>query len=110
MLFESWTSVFRTVIAGTTAYVALVIFLRISGKRTLAKMNAFDLVVTVALGSTLSSVLISRDVPIADGVVALALLIVLQYVVAWTSVRWPGFEGVLKSDPDAAAVSRPAAP
>jgi uncharacterized membrane protein YcaP (DUF421 family) len=34
----------------------------LSGKRTLAKMNAFDLVVTVALGSTLATILLSRDV------------------------------------------------
>ncbi len=42
----------RVVIIGTLAYGALVLVLRISGKRTLSKMNAFDLVVTVALGST----------------------------------------------------------
>jgi uncharacterized membrane protein YcaP (DUF421 family) len=81
------------------AYALLVLFLRISGKRTLAKMSAFDLVVTVALGSTLSTILVSRDVPLADGVVALALLIGLQYGVAWTSVRWPWFERVVKSGP-----------
>jgi uncharacterized membrane protein YcaP (DUF421 family) len=33
----------------------LVAVLRISGKRTRAKMNVFDLVVTVALGSTLAT-------------------------------------------------------
>ena len=39
------------VAVGVLAYIALVVVLRISGKRTLAKMNGFDLVVTVALGS-----------------------------------------------------------
>jgi uncharacterized membrane protein YcaP (DUF421 family) len=41
--------------------------LRVSGKRTLAKMNAFDLVVTVALGSTLATILLSADVSLAEG-------------------------------------------
>ncbi|MEO8127073.1 MAG: hypothetical protein ABJF23_27840 [Bryobacteraceae bacterium] len=38
-------------------------------------MNAFDLVVTVALGSTFASVLLSKDVPLADGLFALTLLV-----------------------------------
>jgi uncharacterized membrane protein YcaP (DUF421 family) len=50
-------------------------------------MNAFDFVVTVALGSTLASVLLSKDVSLAQGVLALALLIGLQLVITWLSVR-----------------------
>ena len=42
-------------------------------------MNAFDLDVTVAIGSTLATVLLSIDVALADGVVAFTLLIGLQY-------------------------------
>jgi uncharacterized membrane protein YcaP (DUF421 family) len=50
-------------------------------------MNAFDLVVTVALGSTLATVLLSKDVALVDGAAALALLISLQFMITWTSVR-----------------------
>jgi len=99
MFFHSWTSLGQTILTGIIAYVALVALLRITGKRTLAKMNAFDLVVTVALGSTLSTILVSRDVPLADGVAALVLLATLQLLVAWTSVRWPAFENAVKSEP-----------
>jgi uncharacterized membrane protein YcaP (DUF421 family) len=99
MFFDSWTSLGRTAATGVMAYVVLVVFLRLSGKRTLSKMNAFDLVVTVALGSTLATILVSREVPLADGLVALALLIGLQYVVAWASVRSPRFENLVKSTP-----------
>ena len=49
--------------------------LRVSGKRTLAKLNAFDLVVTVALGSTLATVLLSQSVALADGLLGFALLV-----------------------------------
>lgn len=101
MFFESWDSLGRTALAGVLAYVALVVFLRISGKRTLAKMNAFDLIVTVAIGSTLSTILTSRDLPVADGLVALGLLIVLQYLVAWLTIRAPWFERLVKSRPAA---------
>ncbi|MCH8531891.1 MAG: DUF421 domain-containing protein [Saccharospirillum sp.] len=87
MLFNGWDNLFRTLIVGLFAYVFLIVFLRVSGKRTLLKMNAFDLVVTVALGSTLANILLSRDVALAEGVLAFALLISLQLVVTCSSVR-----------------------
>ena len=80
-------------------YAALVITLRIAGKRTLAKLNAFDLVVTVALGSTLSSALLSRDVSLAQGVTALILLVLLQFAVAWSSVRLSWMRRITRSEP-----------
>ena len=55
MWFDSWSDVVRVVSIGAAAYATLVAMLRISGKRTLAKLNAFDLIVTVALGSTLAT-------------------------------------------------------
>ncbi|MFD7658002.1 DUF421 domain-containing protein [Actinosynnema sp. NPDC059797] len=99
MFFDSWDGLVRVVVVGVCAYVALVLLLRISGKRTLAKMNAFDLVVTVALGSTLATVLLTSDVALAEGVLALGLLIGVQFAVAWTSVRLRSFQRALKSDP-----------
>ena len=99
MWFDGWNSLGSTLTTGVVAYAALVAFVRMSGKRTLGKMNAFDLVVTVALGSTLSSIVLSPDVTVADGITALALLILLQFAVSWTSVRWRLFERSVKSRP-----------
>lgn len=75
MIFQDWRGIARTVIVGFLAYATLVFFLRVSGKRTLAKLNAFDLVVTVALGSTLSAIVLQESVALAEGAMALALLI-----------------------------------
>lgn len=99
MFFDSWFGLFRVVIVGTLAYIALVVLLRASGKRTLAKLNAFDLIVTVALGSTLATVLLSKSVALLEGLVAFALLAGLQYLVAWISVRSPRFSDFVKSEP-----------
>lgn len=99
--FESWSSLGQTVLAGVLAYAALVVFLRVSGKRTLAKLNAFDFIVTIAVGSTLASVLTSKGLPLADGALALALLVVLQFAVAWLTVRVRWFERLVKSRPAA---------
>jgi uncharacterized membrane protein YcaP (DUF421 family) len=99
MFFSSWYDILRVIIVGTLGYIALVALLRVSGKRTLSKMNMFDFVVTVALGSTFATLLLSKDVTLAEGTTALALLILLQYIVAWLSVRSKRFRRIVKGDP-----------
>ena len=99
MFFDGWYGLIRVALVGASAYAALLLMLRASGKRTLSKMNAFDFVVTIALGSTLASVLLSKDVPLAEGVLALALLISLQYLITWMSVRSSLVDRIVKSDP-----------
>lgn len=99
MFFQDWFGLLRVLVVGVCAYAGLVLMLRVSGKRTLSKMNAFDFVVTVALGSTLASLLLSKDVPLAEGLLGLGLLIALQWVVAWLAVRFAGWRKVIKSEP-----------
>src|SRR5512147_637578 len=99
MFFDSWAGLGRVAVVGLLAYAALVLLLRISGKRTLTKMNAFDFVVTVALGSTLATVLLSKDVVLAEGLLALLLLCGLQFIVAYLSVRSRRVESMVKSEP-----------
>lgn len=99
MFFDSWYGLLRVAIVGVLAYAGLIAILRISGKRTLAKMNAFDLVVTVALSSTLASIILSKDVALFEGVLAVCLLALLQFAIAWGSVRWRWVEKVAKSTP-----------
>lgn len=99
MLFQDWQGIVRTIVVGILAYIALVAFVRISGKRTLAKLNAFDLVVTVALGSTLSAILLQESIALAEGAVALALLISMQFLVAFLSVRSNEFAKAVRSEP-----------
>ncbi|GAB3956668.1 DUF421 domain-containing protein [Streptomyces sparsus] len=81
------------------AYVVLIAAVRFSGKRALSKLNAFDLVVTVALGSTFATILLSRDVALLEGALALGLLVSLQFVSAWLSVRSRGVRRLLKAQP-----------
>ncbi|MCK1513901.1 DUF421 domain-containing protein [Bradyrhizobium sp. 190] len=99
IFFQDWEGIVRTIVVGILAYTTLIVFLRISGKRTLAKLNAFDLVVTVALGSTLSAILLQESVALAECAVALALLILMQFFVTYTSVRWPSFAGAMRAEP-----------
>lgn len=99
MFFDDWQAIVRTASVGVLAYIALVLLLRVSGKRTLSKMSAFDLVVTVALGSTLATILLSSDVALLEGITALVVLITMQFVIAWLSVRSPMVRQLVKSEP-----------
>lgn len=99
MFFDDWTGIWRTLLVGALAYAALIALVRLAGKRTLAKMNAFDLIVTVALGSTLATIVLSEDVALAEGVAAFALLIGLQLIITWLSMRTKVVPALVKSTP-----------
>jgi uncharacterized membrane protein YcaP (DUF421 family) len=89
----------RTVVVGIGSYAALVAMLRFTGKRTLAQMNAFDFIVTVAMGSTLAAILVQPDVSLFEGILALGLLVGLQFVVTFATVRSRAVLRAVKNEP-----------
>lgn len=99
MWFDSWADLTRLLVVAPVAYVLLLLVLRVTGKRTLSKLNAFDLVVTVAIGSTLATVILNTDVSLSEGILALVLLVALQYLVTWSSVRVRAVERLAKAEP-----------
>lgn len=98
LFFKDWESVGHVALCAIIAYFILFLFIRISGKRTLSKLTAFDFVVTITLGSTLSSMILAKVVLI-DGAVALAIIILLQYLLAWTAKESKVLEKVINSSP-----------
>ena len=99
MFFNDYFSLMRILVVGTLSYTFVVLILRVSGKRTLSKMNAFDFIVTVALGSVLGSILTSQDIALLDGILAFGLLVFLQFLSTWLSVRSDWFNSLIKSTP-----------
>lgn len=99
IFFDSWESVVRTCLITVMAYILLIVLLRASGKRTLSKMNAFDFIVTIALGSTLATVILNKNVALIDGVLSFSLLIGLQYLITWLSARYKKISSLVKSTP-----------
>jgi len=97
--FDGWAGVARVIVLGAAGYAGIVLVLRLTGKRTLSKMNAFDLVVTVALGSTFATLVVSGQTALVEGLAAFAALSLLQYGVAWGAARWPAFRDIVKARP-----------
>lgn len=98
-IYDDWSGIARILMIAPAAYLSLVIILRVSGKRTLSKLNAFDFIVTIAIGSTLASIITTRSLALAEGLAALAVLVGLQYLVTATSVRWPMVNAIVKAEP-----------
>ena len=99
MFFDSWAALLQVFLTGLLSYFILIFFLLISGKRTLSKWNAFDFVVTIAFGSMLAAVMLSKDVTLAEGALGLALLVALQFIITWLSVRSKTVRNLLKAEP-----------
>lgn len=99
MWFDSWSDVLRTVVVGALAYAAIVLLLRVSGNRTLAKLSAFDMIVTVALGSVLATLLLNTSVALFRGLVAFCLLVGLQFLVAALAARYRWVSKLVTAEP-----------
>jgi uncharacterized membrane protein YcaP (DUF421 family) len=99
MFFDGWSGVGRVLIVAIVAYSALIFLLQVFGKRTLATMTAFDFVVTVAIGSILANILLSKDTVFVEGMIAFAVLLGMQYIMSSFSSRSRQFESFIKSGP-----------
>jgi uncharacterized membrane protein YcaP (DUF421 family) len=97
IFFDSWDSIIRTAIISVVAYVGLVLMLRVAGNRPLTQLNAFDFIVNVAIGSTLATAMLNKDVVLADGLLTFAMLIGLQLIISYISRKSPKFNEVIKT-------------
>lgn len=85
--FDGWYDVRRTVVLSILGFTALIILLRVSGKRTLSKLNVFDFVFVVAVGSVFAATIIEKDVTLVEGLAAFTTLIVIQLTLAELAAR-----------------------
>lgn len=99
ILFDGWKSMLRVAIMCILAYPFLIILLRLSGKRSITKVNIFDFIITVTYGATLSSVITSDKVSFADGAVVLVMLTLLQHIVTKLAVKSKRFSDFIKATP-----------
>jgi uncharacterized membrane protein YcaP (DUF421 family) len=99
IFFDNWSKLGRSLILAFFAYAALVILLRISGKRTLSKLNVFDFVFVVALGSVLADTILSSNTTLADGVTAFVVLMGMQVVLSYLCVASHRLDHIINGEP-----------
>jgi uncharacterized membrane protein YcaP (DUF421 family) len=70
-------------LTAVSMYVAIIIATRVAGKRSFSKMSSFDFAITVALGSVLASVILSKSVSLMQGLLGMGSLYILQMALAF---------------------------
>ena len=99
IFFNDWYDVGRAVTLSVVGFLALIIMLRVSGKRTLSKLNVFDFVFVVACGSVFAATLIEKDVTLMEGMASLATLVGIQIALAEIAARWEWADRVINGHP-----------
>jgi uncharacterized membrane protein YcaP (DUF421 family) len=77
----------RAAVAVPVIYIVLIGLIRLSGKRTTSQMNNFDWIVTVAMGSLVAAGITSSSASVLQVLLAIALLIGLQFAITWLVLR-----------------------
>ena len=98
-LFDGWDRVLSVLVTAPLLYATVVLFVRVSGKRSTSKMNTFDWIVTVAIGSIVGSGVVSSSVSLATAATAVGVLLLLQLVITKAASYSPGFHAVVTGSP-----------
>lgn len=99
MWFDDWSSLEQIAIKAVVGFVALVVLLRIAGKRSITKLNAFDLILVFTVGSILATTILNTQTTISEGLLALGMLVGLQWLTAFFATHSSRFRGLIKSEP-----------
>src|SRR5580658_9380411 len=81
-------------------YIFLIVGLRLAGKRELAQLNPFDLIVLLTLSNTVQNAIIGDDNSVTGGLLGAATLFILNYFVVRISYRSPRLQKLFGGEPD----------
>ena len=81
-------------------YAFLIIGLRLAGKRELAQLNPFDLVVLLTLSNTVQNAIIGNDNSVTGGIIGASTLLLVNYVVVRFLSRHETLERLVEGEPD----------
>ena len=74
-------------VRGVAIYVALLVMMRLSGKRTIGQFTPFDLLVIMLLSEAVSPGLTGGDDSVAGGLIVVVTLVVLNLAIAFVTAR-----------------------
>lgn len=97
--FSSWDTLRHVVLVAILGYASLLLMMRISGKRSLAKMNVFDFVVVVALGSILANAITMPTTSLADAAAGFAVLLGIKFLIALVTQNSSRLETIVNGRP-----------
>ena len=97
--FALMLPVAEKMIRPAVVYLFLVVLLRIFGKRELAQLNPFDLVVLLSLSNTVQNAIIGNDNSLTGGLIGAFTLLALNYLVVRFLFRHRRLDQLLEGRP-----------
>jgi uncharacterized membrane protein YcaP (DUF421 family) len=95
-MFHLPLPVLEKILRPMIVYLFLVVFLRLFGKRELAQLNPFDLVVLLSLSNTVQNAMIGDDNSVSGGVIGALSLLTINWVLTRMLFRSPKLSTVLE--------------
>jgi uncharacterized membrane protein YcaP (DUF421 family) len=89
----------RILVVGSLSYLCLLVAIRLAGQRPLGRMQSFDLIIAVAIGSMFGRLLTAQEVQFSEAAMAILLLVGIHYVVSALSYRFTGVAAWIETEP-----------
>ena len=106
-MHEIWSHMFvlglpvlEKILRPIIVYIFLIIGLRLSGKRELAQLNPFDLIVLLTLSNTVQNAIIGDDNSVTGGIIGAASLLAINYLVVRFLYDHRKLDQVVEGSPD----------
>ncbi len=99
-MFVLGLPVLEKVLRAVFVYIFLVVGLRLAGKRELAQLNAFDLVVLLTISNTVQNAIIGDDNTVTGGVIGATTLLLVNFVVVKFLYSHERLDQLLEGAPD----------
>jgi uncharacterized membrane protein YcaP (DUF421 family) len=99
-MFHLALPVLEKILRPILVYVFLVVVLRLAGKRELAQLNPFDLVVLLTLSNTVQNAIIGDDNSVTGGLIGAATLLLVNYMFVRYLYGHPGVDAIVEGRSD----------
>lgn len=98
-LITDWDVILKVFISTILIFSILIVWVRISGLRSFAKMSSIDFASTIAIGSVLAGTVLSADPSIAKGAVAIAFILGFQTIFSKLTLKFDWFDKLVSNKP-----------
>lgn len=84
---------------GVVVYFAVLLMLRLTGKRSFGDLSTFDIVVLMVVGGSLRTAIIGKDASLLGPLIAVAAILSADKLIGWISARWHRFNRFVEGEP-----------
>ena len=98
-LISGWDNLPNIFVSTILLFALLIVWIRITGLRSFAKISSIDFASTIAIGSILASTILSKSPSIVQGGMAIAFVLLFQYVFSKLTLKNKWFNTLVSNEP-----------